>query len=423
MEQCSKNNVYAAHYNIHNVTKVKNTHNSVGIKDRFFIRLTLMIYLDNNAMTVCDPDVVENMRNTLLNRELANPSSNHASGWRAAQIYEGVKEEISNAYNALPDDVVFTSGASEANNHAILGTIQAAIINNNSRKKIIVSEIEHKCVLNAAHFAHKLFNYELIVLPVRNDGLVDLDELKFLLTDDVLLVSVMAVNNEIGTVQPYSEIGKLCREVGAIFHVDAAQSAYEDIDIIESNIDMLSLSGGKFYGPTGVGVLIIDSMLDLKPTPLIHGGLQQVGIRSGTIPLYLCEGMGFAIKKMAENREKEKERLMSLRRVLLDSLEGHNIEFFINGTMEHRHPGNLNISISGFANDEIVQKLQPNFAISTGAACNAGEIQQSYVLSALGLGDEEIASSIRIGIGRYNTEQDVLSFAENLARVLEELRM
>lgn len=385
-----------------------------------FIRFMPMIYLDNNAMTPCDPEVVELMRDTLLNRELANPSSNHASGWRAAQLYENAKEGIANAYNALLDDVIFTSGASEANNHAILGIIQAAVLNNISRKKIIVSEIEHKCVLNAAYFAQKLFNYELIVVPVTNDGLIDLAELKVLLTDEVLLVSVMAVNNEIGTVQPYSEIGKLCREKGAIFHVDAAQSAYEEIDIIESNIDLLSLSGGKFYGPTGVGVLIVDSMLDLKPAPLIHGGLQQVGFRSGTIPLYLCEAMSFAVKKMSDLRKTEKNRLEELRKLLLDSLEAYCIQFSINGSMEHRHPGNLNISIIGYANDLIVHKLQPDVAISTGAACNAGEIQQSYVLSALGLSDKEIASSIRIGIGRYTTEQEVLRFTQKLAEVLEE---
>lgn len=378
-----------------------------------------MIYLDNNAMTPCDPELVELMSQSLLNKKLANPSSTHAFGWAANKIYEAAKERVADAYNALPDDVVFTSGASEANNHAILGTVQAAVLSRSKRRKILVSAIEHKCVLNAARHAEELFCFELAVIPVLEDGRIDLSALKQLLNEEVLLVSVMAVNNEIGTVQPYSEVGRMCREVGAIFHVDAAQSAYEEIDIIASNIDMLSLSGGKFYGPTGVGVLIIDSMLDLKPVPLIHGGLQQAGFRSGTIPLYLCEAMSFAVNKMVELRGKERRRLEGLRALLIENIRRLDVQFCINGSMEYRHPGNLNISLLGYANDLVVQRFQPDFAVSTGAACNAGEIQQSYVLSALGLSSCRVNSAIRIGIGRFNTEQEVLLFAEHLVKVLK----
>lgn len=382
-----------------------------------------MIYLDNNAMTPCDPEVIEIMKSSLLSTDLGNPSSNHAFGWRANERYELAKEVVADAYNALPDDVIFTSGASEANNHAILGAVQAAFLNKVKRRKILVSGIEHKCALNAVSFAKELFGFEIITIPVQSDGLVDLDVFKKLLSEDVLLVSVMAVNNEIGTVQPYSEIGRLCREFGAIFHMDAAQSAYEDIDIIESNIDMLSLSGAKFYGPTGVGVLIIDSMLDLKPVPLIHGGMQQVGARSGTIPLYLCEAMSFAIKKLCEQRVDEKARLETLRDLLLKQLDDKGIKYSINGSMKHRHPGNLNLSFIGYQNDLLVQKLQPEVAVSTGAACNSGLIQQSYVLKALGLSREQIESTIRVGIGRFNTEQDILLFVELLKKALNSLEM
>ena len=378
-----------------------------------------MIYLDNNAMTPCDPEVIELMKSSLSSSVLGNPSSNHAFGWRANERYELAKEIIADVYNALPDDVIFTSGASEANNHAILGVVQAAILNKVKRKKILVSAIEHKCVLNAASFAKELFGFELIVIPVKLDGLIDLDVLKQHLSNDVLLVSVMAVSNEVGTVQPYSEIGRLCREVGAIFHMDAAQSAYEDIDIIESNIDMLSLSGGKLYGPTGVGGLIVDSMLDLKPVPLIHGGLQQVGVRSGTIPLYLCEAISFAIKKVQKQRAEERSYLESLRKLLLKKLDDKGIEYSVNGSMEHRHPGNLSLSFIGYQNDLLVQKLQPEVAVSTGAACNSRVIQQSYVLKALGLSREKIESTIRVGIGRFNTEQDILFFVKQLEKALE----
>ncbi|WP_278976903.1 cysteine desulfurase family protein [Oligella urethralis] len=281
--------------------------------------------------------------------------------------------------------------------------------------------------------------YRLIVIPVKLDGLIDLDVLKQHLSNDVLLVSVMAVSNEVGTVQPYSEIGRLCREVGtvqpyseigrlcrevgAIFHMDAAQSAYEDIDIIESNIDMLSLSGGKLYGPTGVGVLIVDSMPDLKPVPLIHGGLQQVGVRSGTIPLYLCEAISFAIKKVQKQRAEERSYLESLRKLLLKKLDDMGIEYSVNGSMEHRHPGNLSLSFIGYQNDLLVQKLQPEVAVSTGAACNSRVIQQSYVLKALGLSREKIESTIRVGIGRFNTEQDILFFVKQLEKALESFKI
>lgn len=377
-----------------------------------------MIYLDNNATTPCDPEIIDLMSNLLLDQSIANPSSNHAFGWKANEIYELAKERIAEVYNALSNDVIFTSGASESNNHAISGTIQSAILSNNSRKRILVSAIEHKCVLNAAKFHCNLFNYKLDIIPVKEDGIIDLDALKEYLNEDTLLVSVMAVNNEIGTIQPITEIGKLCKESGVIFHVDAAQAGYEHIDIIKQNIDLLSLSGHKIYGPIGVGILIVDSMLELKPTPLIHGGLQQTEGRSGTIPPYLCEAMSFAVTKLADLRDKERNYLKFLRDQLIKSLKEHQINFAINGSMEQRHPGNLNISLLGYSNDLIVQKLQPDIAISTGSACNSGIIQNSYVLQALGLNNERINSAIRICFGRFSTENDVTLFTERLVRIL-----
>lgn len=377
-----------------------------------------MIYLDNNATTPCDPEIVEAINKSLSSLTMANPSSNHAFGWNANNIYELAKENIATIYNALPDDIIFTSGASEANNQAITGTVQSAILSNNPRKKILVSAIEHKCILNTAKFNNDLFKYEYNIIPVDEDGIINLQVLEQLLSEEVLIVSVMAVNNEIGSVQPISEIGKLCRKYGAIFHVDAAQAGYEHIDIIENNIDLLSLSGHKIYGPIGVGVLIIDSMLELKPSPLIQGGLQQSTGRSGTIPPYLCEAMSLAITKINNLRDTESLYLKSLRNQFIQSLEEHQISFSINGSMEYRHPGNLNISLTGYSNDVIVQQLQPDFAISTGSACNAGIIQNSYVLHALGLSDERINSAIRICFGRFNTEKEVSAFSNRLIEIL-----
>lgn len=378
-----------------------------------------MIYLDNNATTPCDPEIIDLMNNLLLDKSIANPSSNHAFGWKAHKIHKQAKEDIANIYNALPEDVVFTSGASEANNQAIIGTVQASILNNNPRKKIIISSIEHKCILNSAKFCEELYQYEVITIPVSNEGIIDLNALKDALNDNVLLVSIMAVNNEIGTIQPISEIGRLCRNVGAIFHVDAAQAGYENIDIIENNIDLLSLSGHKIYAPIGIGILIIDSMLKQKPLPLIHGGLQQENSRSGTIPTYLCAAISLAITKIAQNKKTEAQHLKKLRSLLLSQLDSNHIHYVINGSMEKRHPGNLNLSFPSFSNDLIVQKLQPHFAISTGSACNAGIIQDSHVLKALNLSNDLIKSAIRIGLGRFTTESEILQFSNALINILK----
>lgn len=377
-----------------------------------------MIYLDNNATTFCDPEITAAINQLLVDESLGNPSSNHSFGWKAHALYEDALENIAHFYNALPDDVVITSGASEANNQAIIGVAQSAYLQGSIRKKIIVSSIEHKCVLNAAKFACSLMGYELISIPVTSDGLVNIDMLKEQLRDDVLLVSIMAVNNEVGTVQSMQEIGQLCKQYGVIFHVDGAQAGYENIDMIASNIDMLSLSGHKIYGPVGVGALIVDSMIEIKPQPLIHGGLQQVGYRSGTIAPYLCHAMSLAVTKMHQVQSEESNYLRNLRAYLLKNLDQQGIEYIINGSMINRHPGNLNISLIGQDNNTLVQKLQPKVAISTGSACNAGIIQDSYVLKAMNISDERLKSAVRICFGRFNTKENVDQFLDLLIPVL-----
>ncbi|KZS23310.1 cysteine desulfurase family protein [Wohlfahrtiimonas chitiniclastica] len=366
-----------------------------------------MIYLDNNATTPCDPDIAKAITDILMDESMGNPSSNHAFGWKAHAMYEDALENIAHFYNALPDDVVITSGASEANNQAIIGVAQAAHPANDPRKKIIVSSIEHKCVLNAAKFACDSMGYTLISIPVSTDGIIDMDALVAHLSDDVLLVSVMAVNNEVGTVQPIQEIGKLCKQHGIIFHVDGAQAGYESIDMIAANIDLLSLSGHKIYAPIGVGALIVDSMCAIKPLPIIHGGLQQAPYRSGTISPFLAHAMSLAVTKMHQVQLEEAQHLRQLRHNFLQQLDQHHIDYTINGSMTERHPGNLNISLIGHDNNMLVQKLQPHVAISTGSACNAGVIQDSYVLKAMNLSEAHLKSAVRICFGRFNTKENV----------------
>lgn len=366
-----------------------------------------MIYLDNNATTPCDPDIAKAITDILMDESMGNPSSNHAFGWKAHAMYEDALENIAHFYNALPDDVVITSGASEANNQAIIGVAQAAHLANDPRKKIIVSSIEHKCVLNAAKFACDSMGYHLITLPVSADGIIDMDALVAHIADDVLLVSVMAVNNEVGTVQPIQEIGKLCKQYGIIFHVDGAQAGYESIDMIAANIDLLSLSGHKIYAPIGVGALIVDSMCAIKPLPIIHGGLQQAPYRSGTISPFLAHAMSLAVTKMHQVQLEEAQHLRQLRNDFLQQLDQHHIDYTINGSMTERHPGNLNISLIGHDNNMLVQKLQPHVAISTGSACNSGVIQDSYVLKAMNLSEAHLKSAVRICFGRFNTKENV----------------
>lgn len=379
-----------------------------------------MIYFDNNATTPCDPKISLLINDLLNNYNIGNPSSNHQSGWYANEIYEESRETISQYFNALPDDIIFTSGATESNNLAIGGIILSAHLNSNQRKKIIISSIEHKCVINSAYFYANLFNFEVIIVPVCKNGLIDFDYLEKHLSDDVLIASIMTTNNEIGTIQPIKEIGQLCKKFGVIFHTDMAQAYYDEIDMVEFGIDLISLSGHKIHAPVGVGALIIDSMIDVKPQPILHGGLQQSSYRSGTIPIVLCKALAETVKILRENRHYEKNTLLELRNYCLSSFEKADIPFTINGSLISRHPGNLNISIPGIDNQMLVMNLQPHIALSTGSACNAGIIEDSYVLKALGLLSEKSKQSIRLCFSRFNTKNEIDFFASLLKEKLDQ---
>lgn len=379
----------------------------------------LYMYFDNNASTPTDPEINNIFQEVNSNLSIGNPhSAEHQYGWSASRIIEDSQEIIAHYINALPEEVYFTSGATESNNWAIIGSGLAAIKENSNRNEIIISAIEHKCVLNAAHFLEKFHGFIVKEAPVSRGGIVDLRDLKKLISDKTLLVSIMAVNNEIGTVQPLYEIGQLCRRNGVIFHVDGAQGAYSNLDIIENNIDMLSLSGHKIYAPKGVGVLFISQDVVPKPVSLMHGGEQQNGLRAGTLSPALCRSMAMAFEMLEMNKESEIAHLTSLRTEFLNLLKKKNIVFVINGDMNNRHPGNLNIQITGADAKELIMSLQPNVAISTGSACNAGVIRSSYVLEAIGLTNDQIENSLRIGFGRFNNKKEVEKIIEQFVKIL-----
>lgn len=363
------------------------------------------IYMDYQSSTPLDPRVLEAMM-PFLTYEYGNPhSTEHAYGWRANDAVEHSKEIISEYINALPDEIIFTSGATESNNLAIVGMGYAAL-EKSKKRTILVSTIEHKCVLGAARFLER-FGFKIKKIPVLNNGKLDLKIFNSLINDDVLLVSIMATNNEIGVNQNLSEIGHICKCNDVIFHVDAAQGGYSNLDVIDNNIDMMSMSAHKIYGPKGIGILYISQNMGIKPLPIIQGGGQQNGYRSGTLPVYLTVGMAKAVEIMKEFKAGEIEQIKSLRDKLLKGLTQIEPNLKINGDMQDRHPGNLNITLPNQDARELILSLQPHLAFSTGSACTSGIQEPSHVLKAIGLSTAEAERSFRITVGRFTTENDI----------------
>lgn len=375
------------------------------------------IYLDYQASTPLDNRVLKEML-PYMTTEFGNPhSSEHAFGWKANNAVEKAKESISSFIDALSDEIIFTSGATEANNLAIVG-IGYTALDKSEKRTILVSSIEHKCILGAARFLER-FGFNVKKIPILADGKIDLNSFTQLLNDDVLLVSVMATNNEIGVNQDLSVIGNLCKQHGAVFHVDAAQGGYANINVIENNIDLMSLSAHKIYGPKGIGVLYINQSLDIKPLPIIHGGGQQDGYRSGTLPVYLVVGMAKAINLMSELKDKEKQRIITLRNKMLDGLKNIVPELKVNGTMKDRHPGNINIMLPNKDARQLILSVQPYLAFSTGSACTSGIQEPSHVLKAIGLSTTEAEQSFRMTVGRFTSENEITKALQILSEKLK----
>ncbi len=376
------------------------------------------VYLDYQATTPTDPRVVEAMA-PFFGDKFGNPHSrNHFYGWEAADAVEKARRQIADLIGAEEREIVFTSGATESNNLAIKGM---ARFHKENKNHIVTVATEHKCVLEACA-ALEREGFGVTVLPVAADGLIDLDQLQGAVTDNTVLVSVMAVNNEIGVIQPVAEIGAICRHKGVFFHTDAAQAVGRiPLNVEAMTVDLMSLSGHKVYGPMGIGVLYVRRRPRVRLEAMIDGGGQERGMRSGTLPTPLCVGFGEAAAIAAREMEDEAPRLLDLRGRFLTAVVAAIPDTAVNGSMDSRIPGNLNLSFAGVQAEDLMAGLK-DLAISSGSACTSASVEPSYVLKALGLSDEMAYASVRIGFGRFTTTEEVDFAAATLTAEVERLR-
>ena len=377
------------------------------------------IYLDNQATTPTDPRVRDAMLPFLEKSFVGNPHSEHFVGRRAATAVEDARAKVAALIGARPQEVVFTSGATEANNLALQGVARSP---NRRGNHIITCATEHKCVLETvSYLSHSGFRAD--VLPVGPSGLIDPAVLAAAITSDTFLVSIMAANNEIGVLQPIEEIAAICRSHNVVFHTDAAQAVGKvPVDVKASGVDMMSLTGHKIYAPIGVGALYISEESSIVPEPLFWGGGQERGLRSGTIAPALCAAFGAASAIALAELEENARSAVSLRGLFLEIVLSRCPDTRVNGDQKRRLPGNLSLTFPGCDADRLVGALQPDVALSTNAACSAGILQPSHVLLALGLTDSDAASTIRVGFGRFNTRAEVEVAAERVADVVTRIR-
>jgi cysteine desulfurase len=376
------------------------------------------IYLDYQATTPVDPRVLDAML-PWFTEKFGNPHSvTHSYGREAEAAVEAARAELAALIGAEPREIVFTSGATESNNLAIKGA--ARFHRALGKDHIVTLATEHKCVLESAK-AMAGEGCRLTVLPVDAKGLVDLAALAAAIDERTAVVSVMAANNEIGVLQPIAEIGALCRARGVLFHCDAAQAVGKvPVDVEAMQIDLLSISGHKLYGPKGIGALYVRRRPRARLTPLFDGGGQERALRSGTVPAPLCVGLGAAARIARSEMAAEGERLLGLRRRFLAGIKARLPEAVLNGDPERRLPGNLNFSFPGVPALELMAAC-PGLALSTGSACTAAAVEPSYVLRALGVPEALAAASIRIGLGRYTTDAEVDFAVDALASAVRRL--
>ena len=376
------------------------------------------IYLDYQATTPCDERVVAKML-PYFTQNFGNPHSrNHSFGWEAETAVEHAREQIADLINADPREIIFTSGATESNNLAIKGV---ADFHKSKKNHIITCVTEHKCVLDSCrHLEEKGFT--VTYLPVQQNGLIDLDMLKNAITDQTILVSIMMVNNEIGVIQPIAEIGKICREKGVYFHTDAAQATGKiPIDVEAMNIDLLSISGHKIYGPKGIGALFVRRKPRIRLNAIITGGGQERGMRSGTLPTPLCVGLGEACAIAKTEMASENERIKNLFNRLYKGLQENLDEIYVNGDTTQRIPGNLNISFAYVEGEGLMMGIK-DLAVSSGSACTSASLEPSYVLRALGVEEELAHTSLRLGIGRFTTVAEIDQAIASITTSVNKLR-
>ncbi|NET76031.1 IscS subfamily cysteine desulfurase [Okeania hirsuta] len=378
------------------------------------------IYLDCNATTPLDERVLKTML-PYFTEHFGNPASiTHQYGWEAEAAVKKAREILASAINATPEEIVFTSGATEANNLAIKGVAEAYF---NKGKHIITIATEHNAVLDPCVYLQNL-GFEVTYLSVNTDGIIDLTSLITAIRPDTILVSVMAANNEIGVLQPLAKIGEICKENSVIFHTDAAQAIGKiPLDVQTMNIDLLSLTAHKIYGPKGVGALYVRRRHPrVKLAPQIHGGGHERGMRSGTLYTPQIVGFGKAVEVAVTEMESEAKRLTTLRQQLWEKLQTvENI--FLNGHPTQRLPGNLNISVEGVDGQALLLGLQPVMAVSSGSACTSAKIAPSHVLAALGRSEKLAYASVRFGIGRFNTAEEIDLVAEHAIATITSLAL
>jgi len=374
--------------------------------------MTKKIYLDYQATTPVDPEFLKKMM-PFFSEQFGNPhSNNHEFGRSANNAVEEARTNIANLINADTNEIIFTSGATESNNLAIKSIAKNYFERN---CQIITVKTEHKCVLESCHELEQE-GFKVTYLDVDEDGIIKLLDLENLLKEKKALVSIMHANNEIGVLQPIKEIGELCKKYNSIFHSDIAQSiGTQKIDVIDMNIDACSISAHKIYGPKGIGALYISNNIKNTLRPLMSGGGQEMGLRSGTLSPALCVGIGEACKDISQNREKYVQHFKELKSALLSGLITSKLEFDINGSVEKRIPNNLNIAIRGKIAEQLFN-FMPHIALSSGSACTSGTIERSHVLSAMKLGDSRIDGSFRISAGRNTTKDEIKELIQSLIK-------
>ncbi|MER1732252.1 IscS subfamily cysteine desulfurase [Proteus mirabilis] len=381
--------------------------------------MKLPIYLDYSATTPVDPRVAEKMMQCLtIDGIFGNPASrSHRFGWQAEEAIDIARNQIADLIGADPREIVFTSGATEADNLALKGV---ANFYQKKGKHIITSKTEHKAILDTCRQLERE-GFEVTYLAPKSDGLIDLKELEAAMRDDTILVSIMHVNNEIGVVQDIAAIGELCRSKGIIYHVDATQSVGKlPIDLSKLKVDLLSLSAHKVYGPMGIGALYVRRKPRIRLEAQMHGGGHERGMRSGTLAVHQIVGMGEAYRILKEEMADETKRLNELRLRLWNGIKDIK-EVYINGSLEHTAPNILNVSFNYVEGESLMMALK-DLAVSSGSACTSASLEPSYVLRALGLTDELAHSSIRFSLGRFTTEEEIDYAIEQIHSAIGRLR-
>ena len=398
---------------------MNNQQNLIKLREKLIERGTKFpIYLDNQATTQTDPRVLESMM-PYFTDIYGNPHSrSHSFGWKAEEACELARQQVADLINANPKEIIFTSGATEANNIAIQGI---AKFYGERKNHIITAMTEHKCVIDTCRHLEQA-GFKVTYLPVEKNGIIDLKKLKNAITDQTMLVSIMAVNNETGVIQPLKEIGKICRENNVFFHSDIAQGFGKiKIDVNECNIDLASISGHKIYASKGVGALFVRKRPRVRLTPIFNGGGQERGFRSGTLPTPLVVGLGRAAKIAMQESEQDLEHVKRLSDKFMSKIQSQAKEIYLNGDKDKRYPGCVNLSFSYIEGESMILAIK-DLAVSSGSACTSASLEPSYVLKALGVDEAMAHTSIRFGFGRFTTLEEVEYAAELVLSKINKLR-